>query len=219
MAISGKTTKLEWPYPLTTDKPPDGPANFKAQAERAEAIFAGTSGQVLIDQSTGVPAPKTLKGDATLAADGTLTLANGAIVEAKVGDAAVTSRKAKLTKGVVAATGNLALGEAFADIPGAKLEITPAVASRLFITAIFYIEVTGLTHAEGTINVDGADNAAHAIVYRQAEGTPIMCGSQVYEVSLTAAAHVIKMRANRPALSSANALGTHTRFMYELVAA
>jgi hypothetical protein len=74
MAVSGKTTKLEWPYYLGTDKPPSMSVVTKAQAERAEAIFVGTAGQVPISKSTGVPAPTTIKGDATLAENGTLTL-------------------------------------------------------------------------------------------------------------------------------------------------
>lgn len=74
MTISGKSTKLEWPYVVGTDAPPDMAALSKAQAEKAEALLVGTAGQVLISKSTGKPAPTTLKGDATLAEDGTLTL-------------------------------------------------------------------------------------------------------------------------------------------------
>src|SRR6201999_3318661 len=84
MAVSGKTTKLEWPYYLGTDKPPSMSTVTKAQAERAEAIFVGTAGQVLISKSTGKPAPTTLKGDATLAEDGTLTIGSGAVADTKL---------------------------------------------------------------------------------------------------------------------------------------
>jgi len=73
MAVSGKTTKLEWPYYLGTDKPPDMAAVTKAQAEKAEALLTGTKGQLLVVQSTGAPAFKAMKGDGTLAEDGTLT--------------------------------------------------------------------------------------------------------------------------------------------------
>jgi len=134
VSVSGKTTKLEWPYFLGGDKPPDMAAVTKAQAERAEAIFVGTAGQVLIDQSTGVPAPKTLKGDATLAEDGTLTVGAGKVLESKLADAAVTSRKFKPTILSKVSNAEKTYNSSLEEVPGTSLTFTLPTESILWIS-------------------------------------------------------------------------------------
>src|SRR4051794_13003713 len=119
MAVSGKTTKLAMPYFEEADAPPNMSTVTKAMADRAEALLTGTKGQLLIVQNTGAPAATALKGDATLAEDGTLTVA----------DRAITSRKFRPSTGLLELSADTAMGEVYADLPGLKLEITPEVAS------------------------------------------------------------------------------------------
>lgn len=88
MAVSGKTEKLEWPYFVDGDKPPHMGTVTKAQADRAEALLTGAAGQLLVVQDTGAPAAKAMKGDATLAKDGTVTVGAERITLAKLEKAA-----------------------------------------------------------------------------------------------------------------------------------
>jgi hypothetical protein len=106
MAVSGKTTKLEWPYFLGTDKPPDMAAVTKAQADRAEALLVGTAGQLLIVQNTGAPAAKAMKGDATLAEDGMLTIGAAKVTDAKLAKPPIA--------GEITAGGEVGVGSGFA---------------------------------------------------------------------------------------------------------
>lgn len=59
-------------YPPETGQLPDVPADLKRHGESVEALLTATKGKVLIAQNTGAAAFKALKGDATLAEDGTL---------------------------------------------------------------------------------------------------------------------------------------------------
>lgn len=54
-----------------------------------DSVFVGSKNQLLVCNSSGVPQPRTMKGDATLAEDGTLTIANDAINAAKIAENAV----------------------------------------------------------------------------------------------------------------------------------
>jgi microcystin-dependent protein len=71
MAVSGKTTPDEIPYFLDDDNPPNMATVTKAMADRV---------QVLLPSGT-------MKGDATLAKDGTLTIGAKAITLAKLAEA------------------------------------------------------------------------------------------------------------------------------------
>jgi hypothetical protein len=57
------------------------------------ATAAMTNGQLLIGATGADPAPQTVGGDATLAANGTLTIANDAVTTGKIIDGAVTAAK------------------------------------------------------------------------------------------------------------------------------
>lgn len=87
MAISGKTTPDEIPYLLSNDKPPDMAAATKAQADRVQALLpSGTkSDGRLVIVNSGAAAYMAMKGDATLAADGTLTIGAGKVSDEKLG--------------------------------------------------------------------------------------------------------------------------------------
>jgi hypothetical protein len=91
MAVSGKTAApWEVPYLLESDIPDMG-AGDKAIAERVHEILAGTkqqaltwlkpgaANQIIVCNAAGVPQYVTPKGAATLAEDGTLTLANPSV--------------------------------------------------------------------------------------------------------------------------------------------
>jgi hypothetical protein len=158
---------------------------------------------------------------------GTAKLAELAVTEAKIADGAVTSRKYKPTVGLIESTSNLELAVAFADVPGVKLEITPAVASILRVTAVFELEVgcsvvNTEVQAIGTISLDGVDQTRRAThTLKPSSVTTVSRGThpQVYHLPLTAALHTIKMRASKILeAGAATCYKTHTAMMYELVA-
>lgn len=90
--MSGKTSKLELPYPVEGESA-DVPRDIKALAERAETVLAGTAGQLLIVKSTGAPAAKAMSGDATLTEGGALTIGAGAVGTTKLAAKSVTTAK------------------------------------------------------------------------------------------------------------------------------
>jgi hypothetical protein len=173
---------------------------------------------------------------AKLAADSVTStkIAANAVEEAKVKDGAITSRKAKLTADVVEASGDLALTGAYQDVPGASLDITPAVASKLKVTAVWDLYVKGQdtsgvlgAQALGTLSIDGEDQSEqveHGIEINSGffgvfATRGIAC--QVYAIPLTAAKHTLKMRAKRggPQVTEGKCFKLGTRFLYELIAA
>lgn len=147
-----------------------------------------------------------------------------AITEALIADGAVTSRKFKPTTNLVPATGNLALTGAFQDIPGAILEITPAIASLLKITAVFDLEVHpngGNSKSVGTLSLDGVDQERQAILQSNGVTNLQIRGTmtQTYKLPLSAAKHTIKMRAANPLGAEAcTCYEENTNFLYELCA-
>jgi hypothetical protein len=58
-------------------------------------LATATSGQVIVHNSSGVPTAVTMSGDTTIAAGGAVTIANNAVTEAKIVDAAVSAAKIK----------------------------------------------------------------------------------------------------------------------------
>jgi hypothetical protein len=241
-------------------------------------IVGGSAGKLLIVDGTGATAFAAMKGDATLAADGTLTIGKEKVTNEKVGkkairgenlddgsvgtshlgenavgpnkindeavtlsklakalnlpesylaDGAVTSRKAKISGGVVEATGDLALGEAYADVPGAFLKLTPGVTMLLRVNAAFDMVANGAPGlALGSIQLDGgATNTRTAKLLCETSGgvTPRLRATvpQVYELVLTGGeAHTVKLRAKREAGGAGYAVaGAGTAFLWTLVAA
>jgi hypothetical protein len=100
-------------------------------SESVEERLTASKGKLLIAQNTGAAVWEAIKGDATLSEDGTLTVGAGAITESKVGDGAVTSRKAKLTTFNVASTAVVETSGGI--IPGTEVPvIKPAVEGLIF---------------------------------------------------------------------------------------
>jgi len=333
--VTRTTAEFGFPYPEGTD-PADGPAQLQALAEAVEAdvkvldpryFRAGTSGQLIIVSGTGAAAYAAMRGDATIIADGTITigddkvinrhigpeavtnpeLADNAVTQAKMADnsvgaaeliadsvgsselapdsvtateiatgavgnteigtnavdsdeikadavgtaeiaanavgnsevaadavdnaeikdRAVTSRKIVLDCGVVEATGDLnAMKGFYADVPGASLAITPAVASYILITAHWTVinDSSGVMGIAGLLNLDAADLTSEKIPITIFTSTGGIYGgrqtvSMSYKLRLTAAAHTIKMRAKDPTdLGFARCEADGTRFTYMLVA-
>jgi hypothetical protein len=146
-------------------------------------------------------------------------LAALAVEEAKIADGAVTSRKAKLTCGLVEATESLTIAsETFADIVGAKLEITPPVASKLKVTAVFDVEAgSAACVINGGLNLDGSNQVRFATFKAGIEGGRTLI-TQIHILSLTAALHTIKLVGRRQAGTGGKIISPHTAFIYELVA-
>ena len=184
-------------------------------------IVGGMAGKLIVAGSTGAGAYKAMKGDATLAEDGTLTIGAGAVGPSKLAAgaalanlaaASVTSPRVKLTAGRVSASGDLDLTGSYADVPGASLTITPMVESKLLVTASFDFKVDSFSTGApayvpkieciGSIKLDAAaESSTLAILEREesaAGDVPLMIRVtcvQTYELTLTAAEHTIKLRA------------------------
>lgn len=142
------------------------------------------------------------------------------ITGANLADAAVSSRKFKPTKGIVAAGGDLSLTGTMTDVPGTEKKLTAAVTSILYVTAIFEFEATEAGRSmAGTLRVDSSDQTPRAVAF-QVASTGRITASQVYEVELSAAEHTLKLRGVEAlgASSGAKVKSANTRFLYELVA-
>jgi hypothetical protein len=237
----------EIPYFLDGDLPPSMATVTKAMADRLQLLLpSGTkSDGRLVIVNSGAPAYKAMSGDATIDKEGSLQLGAGVVgsnelaakavtlaklaealglTEGYFADAAVTSRKFKPTTGIVQATaGNTLLEAGYKDIPGSELTLTPAVASKLVVVATFGLNVNGGggvgANAQGTINLDVADQTRSA-KWGQGGATQVWIETtmaQSYALSLTAAAHTIKLRAKVPT-GAAESVGGNCSFLYMLAA-
>jgi hypothetical protein len=147
---------------------------------------------------------------------GASEIAAGAVGESELADGAANSRKIKPTVGLITSTKNLTLSGSWQDVPGAELTITPAVASKLKITAFFDLE--GNVTCKGAVSLDGVDQTTStALMGPTVETYERHTVGQVWLLSLTAASHTIKLRAWGSASSTAHFPGTQA--LYELVAA
>jgi hypothetical protein len=144
------------------------------------------------------------------------------LTEGYFADGAVTSRKLKPTRGLIQATGSLNLTNSYQDIPGAVWEITPSVPSRAQLVLIFNFEITEAAAelgCSGIISVDGVDQFnAVADMAAPAAGHSATVAT-IQDLSLSAAPHSIKMRAQKfPNIGKASALSGATRMMFNLMA-
>lgn len=247
--MSLRTALFEFLFPEGTDAPA-GPRQLEDLAQSVEDRLAniealvGTPatpadpdpGELVIVNGTSDPIYREVTGDVTFNSSGAASIGDGKVVERHVGraaivaaaikDANVTSRKAKLTAGIVGASGNLTLTNSYQDVPGATIDITPDVASVLKVTAVFGLQASvgaGDSRAEslGTINVDGVDESrvARAKLDTTASSSDELkiTAAQVYFVALTAARHTIKMRAKFE-VGGGTCGVADTAFLYELIA-
>lgn len=166
----------------------------------------------------------------------TAKLANLCVTEVKIADAAVTSRKYKPTIGIKRATGVKALAEAYADIPGLSLTLTPSVASILSVNICmglsgmltnvepstlqlgFRLLVDGVEHS-----LDGSGGEATP-AFRVSKGGPNFKqaefdgeASALALIALSAAEHTIKIQARKVSGTEGFTLPT-SAMLYELVA-
>ncbi len=84
-----KYGSLEVSVPKEKGEAPNGPQAFKDFADSLIKPPTGAAKQLLIVQSTGAVAYKAMKGDATLAEDGTLTIGAKKVLESMLADAVV----------------------------------------------------------------------------------------------------------------------------------
>ena len=118
--------------------------------------------------------------------------------------------------GIVAGTTNIAVSSsAETDISGATLSITPSVASYMIVQGVFDIEATTTGDVIlGYLDVDGANETA-AATFKSAGTNDRKSVAQTWRLSLTAAAHTIKMQGTRNSGSgTATFNAVHTRFSY-----
>jgi hypothetical protein len=160
--------------------------------------------------------------EAKVAAEAITTgkIANLAVTEGKLADGAVSARKYKATVGEKPMTAeSVVLGEAYADLTGCKLEITPNVASVLRVTGIFdvtIIEAEG--EFEGSVKVDAEAEKTPLARFRTTAVSSRATVTQSWVIPLTAAAHTITLRAKRGP-KKVTVFKSGTQMIYELFAA
>jgi hypothetical protein len=200
----------------------DVPRAMREYHDSLEAnVLTGTEGRLLIAQPGDVARFKAMSGDVSINASGVTQIGNNkiasgmvqeaAILEAKIADSAVTSRKFKPTSGIVVASGSLVLTTTYQDIPGLSLEVTPAVASKLNVmTTSLLGNVTEGVHIG--LKVDGEAEDLGGIA-----ATTAATITTVHAAALTAAKHTVKVRA-KLAFAGSGELTPICRLQYLLVA-
>lgn len=191
------------------------------------SIGAGKVGESKLanDAVTAAKIAENAVGSSEIApgAVGASEIADGSVGESELADGAVTSQKAKLTMGVAAASEDKALASlSFEDVPGAKLEITPAVASYLKVTIVATRNGSAVGGLFASVKLDAeAEQAACACIPSTLESLTYVSATQVYLLSLAKGTkHTIQMRAKKQGEKSACTLAaTHTRMFWELFAA
>lgn len=97
-SINGTDYAYEYnPYDISQSSLVDGDFII-SQTVSLDKLEPGTSAQLIVCNVSGAPVYKTLSGDATITTGGALTIANGAITDAKV-DAAAAIDRSKLATG------------------------------------------------------------------------------------------------------------------------
>jgi len=200
---------IEATVPVGADTPPDVPKAFEEFTDSLAGfpvaeLEAGAKGKILVCNSSGVPQYVTPKGDLTLAEDGTVTVADGAI----------TSRKLKPTLGQVVMSGGEAAISTTADLPGTSLAITPLVPSNLFVIASGLMGTVGGS-ATVQLVVDGVIQERTVQMSSLVAGSRISASmSRMWLIPLTAAAHTVKLQG----FGSGEAKVVNASYVYALFA-
>jgi hypothetical protein len=247
--MPGKTAAPhEIPYALEEDKPPSMEAASKPAAERVHKrlneiapsqIVGVAKKQLLIANAAGVVTAVTASGDVTNNESGVFTIGAKKVTlamlaealgltEGYLADKAVSSRKLSYATmmGRVKATSNLTTSPtAFTLVPGLKLEITPAVASKMRVTAFLDLSVSksgaGLYQMFANVWVDGAlPLNLQQLNFLGTAGTFRQTVAMSWEFSLTAAPHTIEIRGrleNTEGISSSN-FGEYSVFDWTMAA-
>jgi hypothetical protein len=156
-------------------------------------------------------------------------IASGSIDRTKFVGSKLDSTAVAPTMATVVASSNLTMTSTFTDIAGTSLVITPTVASTIFIVGTFELNMAtaaGLATQEvdGALNVDGVNQTRIARFFNAntAGGTAqtfTVTVSQSWVLSLTAAAHTIKLQARaQGAFTSSSAVANSTAWSYMLFA-
>lgn len=182
----------------------DDYASGQADVPRAFREFSDSlgegqgAGKLLIVQNTGAAAWKAMSGDVSINSSGVTQIGNNKLATGMYQDGSVTSQKFKPTMESKVSSANLSLTEAFQDIAGTIYEVTPPVASKLFLIASFRMLSTSGGTARGTVNLDGSDEPDHATLTPEAGKSASATVGQIYMLTLSAATkHTIKLRAKR----------------------
>lgn len=118
--------------------------------------------------------------------------------------------------GVVSASEDLTLKNTTQDVPGAEVNLSPTVASKLLVVANFRVFCSGATIFEGFLRVGESDQSQ--VAYLGETTTAETMASQIYVVDLAAGTHTVKLRAKAPSVSGAPKVrATHSRLLYLLI--
>ena len=122
--------------------------------------------------------------------------------------------------GVIKPSEEVGPKEAYGDLPGATLEITPAVPSVLIALAAFEFAMATETRAFGTLSLDGKDQDNYATFATDAFdlGTARATVFEPFLLDLDAKAHTIKMRVKAQLAPAVGCNPEGTRCLYLLLA-
>lgn len=144
------------------------------------------------------------------------------IVAAKL--ASIGSEIKGFSVGSKSASEDLTLTSSYQDVPGASLEITPTVESKLIVLAAYNFTFT--EHVQGfkyygTLKVDSGSEQSNVAKLGGNNASFEATVFQPYVLTLSAAKHTINMRAKGEvnAAASPKVLKTNTGFVYLLLAA
>lgn len=106
------------------------------------------------------------------------------------------SRNLKPTAGIVYGTGgSVFMLTSMTDVPGAVLEITPAVESKLLVTAVFDFATGATNKCEGTVRLAATDQTPRAVMEDAVSSGGRGTCAQNYVLTLPAATKsTIKLR-------------------------
>lgn len=146
-------------------------------------LAVGTNGQILVGATGADPAFQTMSGDATLASNGAITIANGAVSAAKLADAVADALVvATATQGAEAGD-KIILSVQMKDVQGNNL----AVATNFWIEPVSAVDVSYAL----------SDDGAGSIVYFNTGSNRAMCTTDatgLAEIGVTdTAAQTIKL--------------------------
>jgi hypothetical protein len=130
------------------------------------------------------------------------------------------SRSLKPTIGVVQASEGFELPEAYKDVPGTTLELTPAVASTLLVVANWHFQTAAAgTILSGTMSLNGVDQTPTGLLTVGGSNAVYQTVPQVYALALPAEKNTIKMRAKSSTKSVVYSLvAANTRYLYAMFA-
>ncbi len=220
-ANSSGSTKYDWIYISISAA---NAADPNTAGDNVATLVASRSSSSASDD--GTPPTYGYPIAVVTVANGASSITNGNIADirditgATPSDASVTSRKLAPTVIIETCTGNVTTSSTtVADITGCSSTFTPAVASVAKVTGVFDSDPdTANDLFSFFLDVDGVDADGAGVHQSATSGNNRQSITMIWLVSLTAAAHTLKLQVQRSSGSGTNTVrATNTRMVIELV--